>query len=263
MKKNKLSLIIVISVMIYLLIPVVFTILYSLADKWQTTILPEGLSIKHYASLLGNPRFFRAIARSITASAISIFLSFSVLLPVIYLSKVHYPWLGRIMRFLSMLPFAISGVILAVGLTKIYSKGSFAISGTLWLLVGAYFVIIMPFMYQGIRTSIDNLDTVSLINSAIILGSSEWSAFWKVIFPNILKGVSSSVLLSFALLMGEFVLANILVGGNYETIQVFMFWSRGVSGHYSSSIVTIYFLIIVAISASVLSLNNSKKEAAK
>lgn len=260
MKKNKIHVFICLLVMVYLLLPIVFTILYSVASKWQTTLLPEGLSLQHYVSLIGNPRFLKAILRSITAAGLSIVFSFSVLLPVIYLSKVHFPWLDRMMKFLSMLPFAISGVILAVGLTKIYSRGSLAISGTLWLLVGAYFVVIMPFMYQGIRTSMDNIDAASLIHSAKILGASEWTAFWKVIFPNILKGVSASVLLSFALLMGEFVLANILVGGNYETIQVFMFWSRGVSGHYSSAIVTIYFLIIVAISTTVLNLNHSKKE---
>ena len=255
MKNRKSSALIVLLVMLYMVIPIVFTILYAISTKWQITLLPEGFTLKHFHSLFINLRFYQAVGRSLSVSIISIALSFTLLLPVIYMGKVHFPWLNRIMRFVSMIPFAISGVILAVGLIKLYSSGPLAISGTVFILIGAYFVVIMPFMYQGIKTSLDTLEVKTLIDAAKLLGASEWETFWKVIFPNLIKGVSVSVLLSFAILMGEFVLSNILVGGNYETIQVFMFWSRGVSGHYSSAIVTSYFILIVAVTALILYLN--------
>lgn len=258
MKNRKFSLFLVCLTMIYLMVPVVFTILYSFAEGWQASFLPEGWTFKHYWSLFNNPRFLKAILRSIFVSTASIALSFVLLLPVIYAGRMHFKWLDRVMRLLSMVPFAISGVILAVGLTKIYASGPLVLSGSVYLLMGAYFVVIMPFMYQGIKTSFDNLNIEDLIQAGQLLGASELKTFFRVILPNVLKGVSVSVLLSFALLMGEFVLANILVGGNYETIQVFMFWSRGVSGHYSSAIVTSYFLLIVMVSTGIFVLNTSK-----
>ena len=148
MKKRKSSAFMVLLVMLYMVIPIVFTVLYAVSTKWQTTLLPEGFTLKHFQSLFTNIRFYQAVGRSLSVSIISIALSFTLLLPVIYMGKVHFPWLNRIMRFVSMLPFAISGVILAVGLIKLYSSGPLTISGTVFILIGAYFVVIMPFMYQ-------------------------------------------------------------------------------------------------------------------
>ncbi|MCG8481744.1 MAG: ABC transporter permease subunit, partial [Clostridia bacterium] len=164
-------------------------------------------------------------------------------------------WMDRVMAFITLLPFALQGVILAVGLIKIYSSGPLIISGTIYILTGAYFVVILPYMYQGIKNSIDSLDVDTLIQAASLLGASESYAFFKVVLPNLLKGVTVSTLLSFAILIGEFVLSNILVGGNYETVQVYMYWSRGVSGHYSSAIIISYFVFVVFISGVVLYIN--------
>ena len=250
MRKNRA---ITLLVLIYLLIPVIFTVLYSLTYDWQNTLMPGGVTIKHYVSLFTNPRFYFAILRSVVTAVLAIVINFVILMPVLYQAKMHYPVVDRILRPLAMVPFAISGVILAVGLLKMYAV---VLSGSAVLLIAAYSVVILPFMYQGIRNTMDNLNLNALVYAAQTLGASEWQAFWQVVFPNLLKGVRISVLLSFALLMGEFVLANILVGGNYETVQVFMYWSRGVSGHYSSAIVTVYFLLVAMVSMAA----SSKKE---
>ena len=257
MKQNKLSRTIAILLIIYLLVPIFFTFMYSIATKWQDTVIPEGLTMAHYAKLLSDPRYFMALGRTLLASIITIIISFAVLIPVIYVGKIHFRWLDRILGILTMMPFALQGVILAVGLIKVYSGGPLQISGTIYILVGAYFVVILPYMYQGIKNSIDNLDAKTLLEAASLLGASEFYTFVKVILPNMIKGVTISVLLSFAILIGEFVLSNMLVGGNFETVQVFMYWSRGLSGHYSSAIVISYFTFVLLISGMVLFLNRS------
>ncbi|MCK9927564.1 ABC transporter permease subunit, partial [Frankia sp. Mgl5] len=114
-----------------------------------------------------------------------------------------------------MLPYAVPPVVAAVGLIKIYSSGPIALSGTLWLLIAAYFVAILPYMYQGIRNSMRTVDAVSLIDAAELLGATKLKAFRLVIFPNILPGVLVSTLLSFSILFGEFVLTNLLIGGHF------------------------------------------------
>ena len=55
-KKSAGSIAVMLLVMIYLLIPLVISIIYSLFKKW-TGILPEGFSIGNYASLFSDPNF--------------------------------------------------------------------------------------------------------------------------------------------------------------------------------------------------------------
>ncbi len=261
MQKNKTNKAIAMGLMIYLVIPIFFTLIYSFAAKWQNTLLPEGFTLKHYIQLFTTARYFLALGRTMFSAAISIIISFILLVPVIYVGKLHFQWLDKIMGKIILLPFALQGVILAVGLIKIYSGGPIAISGTVFILIGAYFVVILPYMYQGIKNSIDSLDVKTIAEAASLLGASEFFTFFKVVLPNLLKGVTVSTLLSFAILIGEFVLSNILVGGNYETVQVYMYGTRGVSGHYTSAIVISYFLFVLIISGTVLAIN--KLEARK
>ena len=62
--------------------------------------------------------------------------------------------------------------------------------------------------------------------------------------PNLKKGLLSAVFISFSILFGEFVFANILVGTRYETIQIYLFNTRQISGHFTSALVMFYFAFI-------------------
>ena len=148
----------------------------------------------------------------------------------------------------------------AVGLITIYSQGPFVLSGSVWLVIFAYFVAILPYMYQGIRNSMRTVDAISLLDAAELLGASKLKGFWLVVFPNILPGVLVSTLLSFSILFGEFVLANLLIGGYYEMIQVYLVRRMEENGHLASAIVVCYFIFITIISAVVLRLGRSAKE---
>lgn len=255
------DLIVVGVLLVYLATPVFVTLLYALSAKWQATVLPDRLTLEHFIRLFTTQRYHMALARTLAVSLATIAISLLTLIPVIYMTKVHYRRFEKVLGVLSMIPFSLSGIILAVGLIRLYSGGFLPISGTVHILIGAYYIVILPFMYQGIKNSLDTLEIKSLLETAKILGASEVQTFFRVILPNIMKGVVISVLLSLSILMGEFVLANMLVGGQYETVQVYMYWSRGGSGHYSSAIIMSYFSLIVLISAGILYLNPHKGDA--
>ena len=56
MKKNQISSFVIVVIIIYLLIPLLATAVYSMFQKW-TGILPEGFTLAHYQSLLSNKAF--------------------------------------------------------------------------------------------------------------------------------------------------------------------------------------------------------------
>lgn len=56
-----------------------------------------------------------------------------------------------------------------------------------------------------------------------------------------------SALLSFSILFGEFVLINILVGGRFETLQLYLYAKLSTSGHIASAITVTYFALMAVI----------------
>ena len=89
------------------------------------------------------------------------------------------------------------------------------------------------------------LNLHDLMDAASLLGSSAPQAFMRVVLPNIRKGILSAWFIAFSLLFGEFVFANMLVGTNFETLQVYLYNMRQTSGHFTSAIVISYFLVIL------------------
>jgi putative spermidine/putrescine transport system permease protein len=243
------------AVMAYLFLPLAATLLYAFATKWHTTILPEGLTVKWFAQLYSDPRFLEALGRTLMVTVGTMVLAVLVTVPAVFTVIVYLPNYEKVLQILVMLPYAIPGVVAAVGLIRAYAGGPVPM---LVVLVGSYFVSILPFMYQGIRNSLGAVQANVLVDAAELLGATKAQAFWQVIVPNILPGIFVSSLLSFSVLFGEFVLTNLLVGGYFETIQIYLYRRMSESGHLSSAIVVSYFLLI-AVLGSVIGLFNKKR----
>jgi putative spermidine/putrescine transport system permease protein len=245
---------------IYLLIPLVGTFLFSIANKWDHSILPESYTLNWYFELFQDGRFFEAFQRTLFLIIITVILSVSIMLPTIFIITVYFNKFEGILQAIAMLPYGIPPIVGAVGLIKLYSNGPLQIAGTPWILVGAYFITILPFMYQGIRNSLRTLNAIQLVDAAELLGATKFQAFRTVVLPNILSGILVSSLLSVALLFSEFAFANLLVGGRFETLQIYLADKLNSSGHLTSAIVITYYLVILLLTGTVLKLSFKTKK---
>lgn len=234
--------------MVYLLLPLLATGIYAFAQDWQNTLLPQAWTLNWFGEMFKDIRFLEALWTSLYLCLISVALSLAVMLPAVFVITIYFPRWESFMKVIVVLPYAVPGVVAAVGLIRTYSSGPFNIAGTAYLLVGAYFVVILPYMYQGIRNSLLTVNAVELLHAAELLGARRRTAFMNVILPNIWPGVIVSTLLSFSVLFGEFVLTNMLVGGHIQTIQVYLYQRMGESGHLASAIAISYFLFILVLS---------------
>lgn len=259
MKKSLGKRIFLLILFIYLIIPVIATVLFSVANKWDTSVLPQSYTLKYYAEIFSDPQFLAALLRSVIISISAGLLSVVVILPCVYLGILHYPKFIRIFEVLAMLPFIMPGVVLAIGLISLYSQLPVDITGTVWILLGAYFILCLPFTYQTIRNSFRSISSKSLIEAAMMLGCSESGAFIRVIVPNVMNGIVSALLLDISVLFGDFVLVNLLAGNNYSTVQMYMYNQLTKDGHVVSAIVTVYLLLIFAISFITFNLTNRKR----
>ena len=248
MKRGIVSKLVLVIIFAYLFFPIVATLLFSVATRWSTTILPEGYTLSYYQQLFSSPEFMQALLRTVNVSFSTIILSILIIIPSMYLAIVYYPRLEKFFELLSILPFAMPGVILAIGMIQMYSRGPIRITNTPWILIGSYFVLILPFMYQATKNSFRTINVKALTEAALMLGCGKLETFVKIIFPNVLRGVISAALISVSVLFGEFVLANLLVGDNYETIQIYLYKLQKVDGHLANALVASYFMVILLMS---------------
>lgn len=234
-------------ILFILSIPVIGTMIYSLSSNWGATILPEGFTIKWFSALINDTRFIASLERSFLIGIVSLAISLVIIIPSIVISAYYFPKILKVIEFISLLPFMVPAVVLAVGLLKVYSGINIKIFGVPLIIIGAYFSVAFPFIYRGIKNSLDSLHLKSLVETVNILGGTNFDAFRCVILPNLKKGIISSGILSFAILLGEFMYANLLIGGNFETLQVYLYNMKGKSGHFTSAMVTLFFLFIFAV----------------
>lgn len=245
--------------LLYLLLPLIATALYAFAGKWDHTILPETWTLDWFRQMSLDARFLESLWNSFYLCGISVLLSLVIMLPTVFIVTVYFPRWEFLFKSMVILPYAVPGIVAAVGLIRTYSSGPIAISGTPYILIGAYFVAILPYMYQGLRNSMLTVDAPALLDAAEMLGVSKITAFRTVILPNILPGITVSILLSFSVLFGEFVLTNMLVGGQIETVQIYLYNRLSESGHLASTIAILYFSFILLVSIGLTKMGNFMK----
>ncbi|MFW5438323.1 ABC transporter permease [Paenibacillus apiarius] len=248
------------AVLTYLFLPVVATLLYSLATSWNKTILPEGLTLQWFGELFQDTRFIQAFGRSLLLSSAATIAAVAVIVPATFAISLYAPRLERWVQTLVMLTYAVPGVIMAVGLIRAYSGKGISM---IVIVCGAYVIGMLPFMYQGTRNSLRAVQAGSLMEAAELLGASRMKAFMRVIVPNMIPGILVSALLSFSILFGEFVLINIVVGGRFETMQLYLFAKLNTSGHIASAITVTYFVLMALLSAWIVKLTGRASKSGK
>lgn len=245
---------------IYMIFPFISTFFYSTSTEWSNTILPEDFTFQWFVQLMQDPNFISAVLRSITLTLITLSVVLVVMVPTVFLVYMYFPKVDNFMKGLVLMPYAIPGVILATGLLRMYSGSVIPMYA---VLVGGLFIGSLPFMYQGVRNSLESVQTKQLMEAAEILGANKFTSFIKIILPNIRLGLLITTLLIFSSFFGEFVLTNLLIGGRYETIRIYMLRRMNENGHLASSVMVAYFTLLILISLIITYLSSTKRKSRK
>jgi putative spermidine/putrescine transport system permease protein len=239
-------------VLFYLLMPILGSLLYSTAVRWDSSILPQGFTLAHYQALFADAKVVNALWRSVVVSVSTVVLLWLIVTPAVVSAHLYLPGMRKVLDIASIVPYAFPPVILAIGLIQLYSRPPLPIAGTPAILILSYGVVCLPYMVTAIGNSLRSIDGRTLMEACESLGASRTTAYTKVILPNIVPGLISSGVLTFAVSLGEFVLANMLVGSRFETLQVRMAQLIRFNGHVASALVMFYFVLVAAVSLALL-----------
>ena len=123
-------------------------------------------------------------------------------------------------ELLSMLPLAVSSVIIGLGYYLISAR--LKSNGGLILVILAHLVIVLPFNIRAITPEMRKLPT-SLVSSAMTLGATPFKAFLSIEIPLLKSSLISGAIFAFAISMGEVNATLILANSSITTIPVTMY----------------------------------------
>jgi putative spermidine/putrescine transport system permease protein len=168
-------------------------------------------SFEAYRIAFQDPRFYESFGYSLVWAVLTILLSLLLIVPTAYWVHLKLKRLKPVVEFITLMPFVIPAVVMAFGLIRLYGKPPLVLTGTPILLVVGYVTLSMPYMYRAVDTGLRAVDVRTLTEAAQSLGAGWGTILFRVIFPNLRVAILSGVFLTFAIVMGEFTFASLLV----------------------------------------------------
>jgi putative spermidine/putrescine transport system permease protein len=176
-------------------------------------------SIAGWKQIATYPQLLGSIEITLELALITSGVLLVLVLPTMIWVRLKVRWFTRTMEFLSLLPLTIPAIVLVVGLAPVYNRiERFNISAL--MLFWAYVVLALPYAYRALAAGLNTIDVTTLSEAARSLGARWITVMARVIAPNMWQAILNALLLTVALVLGEFTIASNLT---YITLQPALF----------------------------------------
>jgi putative spermidine/putrescine transport system permease protein len=203
--------------------------------------------IKSFGSVISESGFTSSLGLSVRLAIVTTVITIVLMLPTTVYVHLRLPRIRRLMEGITILPIVIPPVVLIVGVLQI-APGS--LKSTAYLLALEYVVLAMPFAYRAIDAGLRALDLKTIVEASNSLGAGWINTLWRVVLPNLTTALLSAVVLTVALVLGEYTMASLAL---YQTFPVWIYVNSQTSGQVSVAasllalFVTWLFLMLIVV----------------
>jgi putative spermidine/putrescine transport system permease protein len=201
---------------LFFVLPVLAMIRWSLEGaklgSWSVTAWRQIASYSNE----GIPPLISTVEITLELAVITSAVMLVLVVPTMIWIRLRVRWLARTMEFLCLLPLTIPAIVLVVGLGPIYNKIAH-LSLSALMLFWVYVILALPYAYRALAAGLEAIDATTLSEAARSLGASWFTVIVRVIVPNMRDAVLNALLLTCALVLGEFTIAFFLL---YYNLQV-------------------------------------------
>lgn len=144
--------------------------------------------------------------------------------------------------YLTMLPLALSGTVIGIGLVMTFNTGWLTLTGTGLIIVIAYVIRRLPFGVRNASATLYNTPG-SIEEASISLGVPPVKSFFKVVLPVMLPSIFAAAILVWTTTVAELSASIVVYSGGRETmpIQVFRLIDSNLMAQASA-----YGLVLIA-----------------
>lgn len=225
---------------IYFLLPIYAALRFALESNLG------HFTFAAFSAIPSSPGFMAAFLLSLRLAAVTMVITMVLMIPTTVYVHLRHPRLLVLFDGIALLPIGIPPIVLIVGVLQV--APSF-LKGTPYMLSLEYVILAMPFAYRSLDAGLRAIDLKTLVEASRSLGGDLRSTLWRVILPNLRSAVLSAVILTAALVLGEFTMAYLDL---YTTLPVWVVNTDLLTAHIS---VAVSFLALVLTWALLLGLS--------
>ena len=225
------------------------------------TVITIRLVFDNFIYIFDDPLYAKTYVNSLKIASISTILALLIGYPIAYAIVRSGPVAKQLLLFAIILPFWTSFLL------RVYAwMGLLADQGTinnllislgiietpirmLYTEFAVYIGIVytyLPFMVLPLYANMEKLDG-TLNEAAADLGSSPVNTFFKITLPLTMPGIIAGALLVFIPATGEYVIPDLLGGGNVQMIgrQLYNEFARNIDWPVASAVAIVLLLLLV------------------
>lgn len=204
---------------VVLLIPIVYTFVFSFNDANRSNISWNGFTLENWFNVCEQPDVCVAFGNSILVGLVSTLLA-TTMGTAIAIALVRYRFRARsALSLLLFLPMATPEVVMGAGLASQFL--TMGVNKGLATIIIAHTMFCLSFVVVTVRARVMSLDP-ALEEAGRDLYGSPRAVFWRITFPLLLPGIIAAALLSFSLSFDDFIITY-FNSGTVQTFPVYVY----------------------------------------
>lgn len=195
---------------LYFLVPLLSAAEFSLRTPGG------GYGVANYLAIGTDEVLLESLLVSLQIAVVTAVLTLLLVVPTAVWVRLRFPAAAGILETATILPIVIPPVVMAAGIAFVQAnldgpvfRALFASSIT--ALTPFYVVLALPFAYRAVDNGLAAIPLVTLVEAGRNLGAGFPMIVARVILPAIRSAVLGAAFLTLALVLGEIVIARILL----------------------------------------------------
>ncbi|HTJ99616.1 MAG TPA: iron ABC transporter permease [Bordetella sp.] len=188
--------------------------------RFRGPVLTWNLGLSNYAGLLAGS--YEPLYNTLILATVAALVATVVGAPIGYIVTRHRGRLSATLDLIGMVPFAVSGTVMGVGLILAFNNQPWVLTGGWLILVIAYVVRKLPFSVRSAAAIVHQIEP-SLEEASINLGVSPFRTFVQLIVPLMAGGLIGGMVLVWITVASELSSTIVLYTSRWSTITVRMY----------------------------------------
>ena len=234
------------SLVVIVVVPLVMIILVGLLKAYGLPLKLENFTFDNYINLFKSKMVKDSVVNSLTLSVSAGLIAMFLGVMIAYVIQKIRPKGKTVLEIISILPYSIPGIVLAIGVILSWS-GAFGINlyNTLWIILVAYIARYLAFSMKSASASLQQVH-YSLEDAARTCGATHFESLTDVTLPLIRPAMISGFFLIFLPAMRELTTSVLLYGPYTRTLGVAIYSLRS-DGYIvdSSALASLAIVLII------------------
>ncbi|MFF4213594.1 ABC transporter permease [Streptomyces sp. NPDC001796] len=253
---------------LYFLVPLAASVFFTVE------VPHRGVTFDAYTQIVSTAGFGSSLLLSLELAAATIALVLLLMVPAMVALRLGAPRLRPVVETVCSLPLVVPPIAFVAGIATVLKWGPDHLSrtplfqtfvaiqnpGFPFVLVLAYVVMALPFVYRALDAGLRAIDVRTLVEAARSCGASRPQALVHAVLPNLRGALLNASFLTLALVLGEFTVAQLL---GFTPFAVWIYSVGGSQAQLSVAVSVLSLLVTWALLLSLAVFGGRSRTAAK